>query len=918
MVEHDGVRAEISLDGAWDFRHETQAAWRTVTVPAPWQAECADLRDTAGRATYRRSFRVPAAWGSRDVAIRFGAVSDSCVVSVNGRESMRHEGGYLPFEVVLSADQLREDNELVVAVTLPTSEQEHYAERPFPEIPHGKQSWYGPLGGIWQPVLLRARHASHIAHCGIRADRTSGQVEVSITLSQATPGRRIRLRIEDASGVTLVEQVVASPDGRVEASLVVETPRFWSPGDPVLYGLAADLLDGDMVLDQFTDRFGFRSIEARDGALLLNGEPLYLRGALDQDYYPDGICTPPSLAFLEDQVRKAKHLGLNCLRCHIKVPDPRYYEVADRLGMLIWTEIPNVERFTEASGRRLRETFEGILKRDGNHPSIVIWTIINEDWGTRLVENPDHRAWLGETFDWVKALDPTRLVVDNSPCNANFHIKTDINDYHYYRSLPERREEWDELTAEFAAGADWTFTPHGDGTRRGGEPLVLSEFGVWGLPQPGKLLESDGSEPWWMESGAFWGDGAAYPHGVKVRFAMLRLDRVFGTFEAFIEAAQWQQFRNLRYQIESVRTYPSIVGYVITELTDVHWEANGLLDLRRNPRVFHNRFAEVNAETVIVPKLKRRAFWAGETVRVEVVIAAGGQAVDEGAVLSWAVGTQSGTIAVPAVPPLSTSPAVWIAFTVSATERPEQAELRLSLAGKNGTAIAGTTADLSFYTPVSAAQAIKVSTPDPELGSYLSLLGYALVEDRAEADVVVARGVDSADVEFIRRGGRFLVLADGNTSRRNLRTDEMPREHPFLRVVDGRAGLPAANHHHFPGLTLAQRHDTMWRGDWISSFGWLRRFGAFDALPGGPLLDLSFDRVVPNAVLTGFQPWEYESRVHAGVVVGWVHKPAATIGERFFGTGKLVATTFRLLRDRPGADPVAATLLHALIEHAVI
>ena len=136
-------------------------------------------------------------------------------------------------------------------------------------------------------------------------------------------------------------------------------------------------------------------------------------------------------------------------------------------------------------------------------------------------------------------------------------------------------------------------------------------------------------------------------------------------------------------------------------------------------------------------------------------------------------------------------------------------------------------------------------------------------------------------------------------------------------MVDGRAGLPAANHHHFPGLTLVQRQDTMWRGDWISSFGWLRRHGPFAALPGGPLMDLSFDRVVPRAVLTGFQPWEYESRVHAGVVVGWVHKPAATVGERFFGAGKLTATTFRLLRDRPGADPVAATLLHALLLQAM-
>ena len=99
----------------------------------------------------------------------------------------------------------------------------------------------------------------------------------------------------------------------------------------------------------------------------------------------------------------------------------------------------------------------------------------------------------------------------------------------------------------------------------------------------------NGAEPWWMETGGSWGDGAAYPHGIQNRFATLQLDRVFGSFDAFITAAQWYQFANLKYQIEVMRAYPSIMGYVITEFTDVHWESNGLLDMNRNPRVFHDR-----------------------------------------------------------------------------------------------------------------------------------------------------------------------------------------------------------------------------------------------------------------------------------------------------------------------------------------
>jgi beta-galactosidase/beta-glucuronidase len=124
--------------------------------------------------------------------------------------------------------------------------------------------------------------------------------------------------------------------------------------------------------------------------LLLNGEPLYLLGALDQDYYFDGICTPPSDDLLRRQVLLARELGLNCLRCHIKIPDPRYLYWADRLGILVWAELPNWGSLTTAAARA-RATFEGLVERDFNYPSIIIWTIANEGWGLDLSSNEGHR-----------------------------------------------------------------------------------------------------------------------------------------------------------------------------------------------------------------------------------------------------------------------------------------------------------------------------------------------------------------------------------------------------------------------------------------------------------------------------------------------------------------------------------------------
>ncbi len=895
-----GAREEISLDGAWRFKLDGHGDWRTATVPGPWQAEFADLRHTTGKAVYARQLSIPAGWHGREIAIRFGAVNYFSEVRLNGRVLGSHEGGYLPFEFVIP-EGMPAESALEVHVTLPSGDAEAYPEFPFGEIPHGKQSWYGPLGGIWQSVQLVARDKRHVAHVAIDADVDSGKVTLTLRRSAAAAGATIRATIAGVTGETSGDSL----------KLKLSAPALWSPEHPNLHTAKIELLAGGKVVDATTHSFGFRKIETRDGKFYLNGEPLYLRGALDQDYYPEGICTPPSIEFIEDQARKAKHLGLNLLRCHIKVADPRYYEVADRLGLLVWTEIPNVQYFSAAAGQRMRDTMAGIIERDGNHPSIITWTIINEDWGTRLIENADHRQWLKDTYDWLKAKDSRRLVVDNSACIPNFHVKTDIDDYHYYRSVPERRAEWEKLTEEFAARPDWSWSPFGDGEKRGDEPLVVSEFGVWGLPHPDQVKNAAGEEPWWAETGGNWGDGAAYPHGIRNRFATYHLDRVFGSFDAFIDKVQWYQFANLKYEIESMRAHAPIQGYVITEMTDVHWEANGLLDINRNPRAFHDRFAEINNDTVIVPQLNRHAVYAGDSVPLKLKLATGGKAVPAGATLSWSVGDASGTVDVPAIAALSVTDLGTVSIKLTGPSRVASIALSLEAAGKP---LSKNQIEVSVYAPRSAGSAT-IATTDPTLAAFATGLGYT-VTDAASADLVLTHGLGEADIEAMRHGARYLVLADGSVeTHRNLRLDAPRAEPPTMPASKERARHLGAETQ-LPNIGLVLRDGTLWRGDWIANFSWIKRTGAFAALPGGPLLDLSFDRVVPHHVLTGFRSWEYEGLIDAGVVIGWVNKPAATIARRRVGKGELVATTFRLTNDTPGLDPVAAALFDGLVETA--
>jgi beta-galactosidase/beta-glucuronidase len=321
-------------------------------------------------------------------------------VRLNGEEIGRHQGAWLPFEIVLPPALLEEENLLEVEAFLPDA---HHGEdgNDFAEMPHGKMSWYGPQGGLWQSVHLIARNATHLRNIRLDPHWPSGRIEMHLALSRSHDGM-VALEIAGPDGQTLHTETLHAAGDYLTHAVTLPSPAPWSPDSPALYTLRATLRGADSDLDTRTQTFGFRSFEARDGLLLLNGEPFYMRGALDQDYYPDGFYTPPSLELLEDQVRKAKAMGLNLLRCHIKVPDPRYYEVADRLGILIWTEIPNIETFTPASLPRLQEAMQGILDRDRNHPSIVIWTLVNEDWGTRLREVAEQRRWIVEFFDWLQ------------------------------------------------------------------------------------------------------------------------------------------------------------------------------------------------------------------------------------------------------------------------------------------------------------------------------------------------------------------------------------------------------------------------------------------------------------------------------------------------------------------------------------
>ena len=358
-----------------------------------------------------------------------------------------------------------------------------------------------------------------------------------------------------------------------------------------------------------------------------------------------------------------------------------------------------------------------------------------------------------------------------------------------------------------------------------------------------------------------------------------------------------------------MRGYSSIAGYVVTELTDVHWEGNGLMDLERNPRVFHDRFAEINADIVIVPGLQRWAYWAGEDLLIAPKIAAGGANVPAGSVLEWTIGDNQARGIAPATSPLTVETCAEFRIPLPIVDAAEMLELRLRLLDPRGDELAVNRVRIAVHPR--RAVAAKLATDDPALMQRFAALGYDL-STADEADVFVTRDLDTDRVEAIRLGQRVLLLAEKGNG--HLRHGAPPREQPHLPIVDDIPGIPSQPYFSFPGYGLANRDGTVWRGDWVTNFSWIKRSGPFAALPGGPMLDLTFDRVVPRAVIYGFRPWEFDGRVHGAIVVGWIQKPVATIIEKALGRGKLVATTCRLTEDPPGADPTATVLTESLIQ----
>jgi hypothetical protein len=668
----------------------------------------------------------------------------------------------------------------------------------------------------------------------------------------------------------------------------VANPRLWAPDNPALYAVKASL-SGPVQYRRNT-RFGFRSFEAHERKLYLNGKPFYMMAALDQDFYPETVHSPTSVEFVRDMMTKAKRLGINVLRCHLKVAHPVYLDVADEVGMLIWTELPSwsdswfpADHFSTMAAVRADKMFWEILIRDWNHPCIVLQTIINESWGINL-KDASQRDWLRATFDRIKGLLAPlgRLVVDNSACEGNFHLKTDIEDFHQYYSMPDHVEKWDQWLQELSERPDWTFSPYGDAERTRREPLLVSEFGNWGLPKlPDEL-------PWWFQV-SFGDREVTRPAGVLERFTAYGFDRLFGTFNELAEESQWHQFVSLKYEIESIRAYDSIQGYVITGITDVHWEVNGLLDMWRNEKVYAKEMGGLQQPDLIMCKLPATSFRSGETVEVRTLFSYYSSFDLAGARVRWSTDSGAGgQFIVPSdLQPGSVRELQAIRFQLPQVEVAKEERLEIEVRLRHGHRL--TENSYEFFVIPTPAPAVEVplSITDQAfagLADSLHHAGYHTTEPLTAEALIVTSEYDSVVSAHLQKGGRVLLIASSE--------DALPPEWP---------------------IHIKLRAGTELDGRWFSNYNWIRAdTQPFSSVAFTRILGFESTHVAPQYVIRNIEPGAFTD-VLSGITFGWLNNNSALAAQMQVGPGKLLITTYRFQQYE--SDPYSRHLLDSIIRY---
>lgn len=520
-----------SLNGLWAYAvtpvdTARPARWDgQILVPFPAESALSGVKralNETNRLWYRRSFSVPPVWHGQRMLLNFGAANWDTTVWVNGRQVGQHTGGYDAFSIdVTDALKGRGPQELVVSSWNPSDAGTQ---------PRGKQVrapqniWYTPSTGLWQSVWLEPVAPAHLASLKMVPDIDHSELHLTAEMPSGMNGDTVRA-VAFAGNVQVAQATGAA--GR-PLTLHLKSPRLWSPSRPFLYRLKVELTHAGRVTDQVSSYFGMRKISVGPDAhgitrLLLNNRPLFQLGVLDQGFWPDGLYTAPSDAARRSDLQTLKRLGFNMVRKHVKVEPDRWYYWADKLGLLVWQDMPSGDTFsdqgaaditrTDGSAAQFERELTQLIGLHQNHPSVVMWVLFNEGWG---------QSDTARLTSLVRTLDPTRLV--DSASGWNDRGGGDVLDWHRYPG-----PEAPPLTGNRAS--------------------VLGEFGGLGLPVAGHT---------WQDQ-ANWGYRSYTDRSALTDAYLNLIAHLQPLVQRGLSAAVYTQMSDVEIEVNGLLTYDHAV-----------------------------------------------------------------------------------------------------------------------------------------------------------------------------------------------------------------------------------------------------------------------------------------------------------------------------------------------------------------------
>ncbi|GGF30911.1 beta-galactosidase [Echinicola rosea] len=531
-----------NLNGSWEYAIHPRESVQPdqfkgkVLVPFPIESTLSGVKKTVGSANYlwyRRNLSIDLSETAQRTLLHFGAVDWETVVYINGEKVGEHRGGYDAFSFDISAYIHDGENELLVRVWDPTDEGMQARGK---QVSDPKGIWYTPVTGIWQTVWLEQVPEDYIKSLYITPDIDHNTVKIAADLSALSNDHVIEIKAFSGGNEVAQRSVaIAEKSVHFSTSIRLEDMVLWSPDRPHLYDLQISLSAANgTTTDEVKSYFGMRKVSlGKDGngytRILLNNEPLFQFGLLDQGWWPDGLYTAPTEEAMVNDIKMTKEMGFNMLRKHVKVEPARFYYHCDQMGMLVWQDMPSgfiqAEKETQhvkhdaqldwqrplESAVQFEKELKAMIDNLYNFLSILVWVPLNEGWGQYETE---------KLATWTKQYDPTRLV--DAPSGWADRKVGDMIDVHLYPGPGM------EMSEENRAS-------------------VLGEFGGLGLPVEEHL--------WWNKRN--WG---------------------YLTYED--KAVYEKEFQGIIKNLEGLISW-GLSAAIYTQTTDVEGEVNGLMTYDR-------------------------------------------------------------------------------------------------------------------------------------------------------------------------------------------------------------------------------------------------------------------------------------------------------------------------------------------------